>query len=171
MDEENTIVNRVASSALVSFDLEKYRQPGERVSLDLAGELYQGLVLREKDFRAFIQNHDWTVYRDKYVSVHCSADAIVPTWAFMLVGIALQPFARHIVYGSLRDLEEDLMRQSLETIDWSQFAGAKVVVKGCSDESIPVSAYVEASIRLRKVANSVMFGEPCSTVPLFKRSR
>ena len=170
MENEDLIVNRVASSALISFDLEQYRIPGDRVLIDLKDNLFQGLVLREKDFRAYIQQHDWSAYTQKLVAVHCSADAIVPTWAYMLVSIALQPFAQHVAYGSLEDLEVSLYKGALDSIDWSKYTNAKVVVKGCSDESVPLSAYLEAALRLRAVASSVMFGEPCSTVPLFKRS-
>jgi hypothetical protein len=171
MENEDIIVNRVASSTLISFDLEKYREPGDRVLLDIKDQLYQGLVLREKDFRTFIQQHDWSQYDNKLVAVHCSADAIVPTWAFMLLAIALGPHARFVSFGNLEDLEKSLFRKTLAGIDWSQFHNAKVVVKGCSDEAVPTSAFVEVAHRLSTVAASVMFGEPCSTVPLFKRPR
>lgn len=167
---EKEIVNRVASSSIVTFDLEELYQPGDRVSLDIKDQLYEGLVLREKDFRAFIKQQDWTLFKDKFVSVQCSADAIVPTWAFMLVTIALQPYARRVVFGAEEDLEKILFLESLEKIEWVKFKDAKVVVKGCSKVNVPVSAYVEAVSRLRPLAKTIMFGEPCSTVPLFKKS-
>jgi hypothetical protein len=164
------IVNRVASSALTTFDLEAYYEPGERVVLDIADQLYQGLILREKDFRDFIKSHDWKQYDGKFVAIVCSADAIVPTWAFMLVMIAVQPHARLAVFGSREALEEQIFRKKLAEIDWTQFQGAKVVIKGCSKVEVPVAIYVEATARIRPYAQSIMFGEPCSTVPLFKKS-
>lgn len=164
------IVNRVASSALVTFDLEQYYQPGERVVLDIADQLYGGLILREKDFRDFIKSHPWPQYEGKFVAITCSADAIVPTWAYMLVAIALQPFAKLVVFGSRESLEETLYRNSLSEVDWSAFQGAKVVIKGCSKVEVPVTVYVEATVQIRKYASSIMYGEPCSTVPLFKKS-
>jgi hypothetical protein len=169
MENQDLIVNRVAASALVSFDLEQYRVAGDRATVDIKDQLYEGLILKEKDFRNFIQHHNWSSYKDKLVAVHCSSDAIVPTWAFMLVAIALQPYAKRVVFGTLDDLEVSLYKSALDAIDWNQFANAKVVVKGCSDESVPLAAYVEVSSRLRGVAASIMFGEPCSTVPLYKR--
>jgi hypothetical protein len=171
MENEDLIVNRVASSSLVSFDLEKYRVVGDRVLIDIKDQLYQGLVLREKDFRAYVQNHDWLQYRDSLVAVNCSADAIIPTWAYMLLAIALGPHARMVIFGTLEELEVILFRNALAKMDWSQFSNAKVVVKGCSDGAVPIAAYFEAADHLRGVASSVMFGEPCSTVPLFKRPR
>ena len=171
MDNENGIINRVASSALVTFDLESYYQSGERVVIDLKAQLFQELILKEKDFRQYIKSHSWGEYRDKYVAITCTADAIVPTWAFMLVAVALQPYARHVTIGSLEDLEVDLYRSALQQVDWNFFSNAKVVVKGCSKIRVPLAAYVEATTKLSAVAASLMFGEPCSTVPLYKRSK
>jgi hypothetical protein len=164
------IVNRVAGSALVTFDLEEYYQPGERVVLDIADQLYEGLILREKDFRDFIKNHDWRQYEGKFVAITCSADAIVPTWAFMLVMIALEPYAEMAVFGSMEALEEQVFRRRLANVDWGRYQGAKVVIKGCSKVNVPVAVYVEATAQIRKHATSIMYGEPCSTVPLFKRA-
>jgi hypothetical protein len=164
------IVNRVAGSALVTFDLEEYYQPGERVVLDIADQLYEGLILREKDFRDFIKNHDWRQYEGKFVAITCSADAILPTWAFMLVMIALEPYAEMAVFGSMEALEEQVFRRRLANVVWSRYQGAKVVIKGCSKVNVPVAVYVEATAQIRKYATSIMYGEPCSTVPLFKRS-
>lgn len=167
--EEREIVNRVASSELKTFDLETLYLPGERVSVDIRDRLYEGLVLREKDFRSWVREHSWTDYAGKYVAVNCSADAIVPTWAFMLLGVSLQPFAKKVVYGSLGDLERILFREALGGVDWEAYRDAKVVVKGCSRVDVPVEAYVEVVARLRPLAASIMYGEPCSTVPLYKR--
>jgi hypothetical protein len=169
MPQHNEIVNRVAASSLVTFDLEELYQPGTRVLLDVKDQLFQGLILKEKEFREFIRNTDWSVYSDKLVAVTCSADAIVPTWAFMLVTIALEPFAKTVFFGSLKQLEEKLFLDQLAKVDWSQYTGAKVVVKGCSKVQVPISAYVEAVRNLRPHVGSLMFGEACSTVPLYKK--
>ncbi|AYB30346.1 DUF2480 family protein [Chryseolinea soli] len=170
-ETQDQIVNKVANSALVTFDLEHYYQPGERVVLDIKGQLYQELILKEKDFRDFIRQHDWTAYQDKYVAITCTADAIVPTWAFMLVSIALQPYAKQVVFGTLEELETAIFKKSLEKVDWTTFQNAKVVVKGCSKVDVPVAIYVEATNNLRPYAASIMFGEPCSTVPLYKKPK
>lgn len=166
---EKEIVNRVNSSQLVTFDLEELYTPGERVVFDLKDFLFQELVLREKDFRDFIKAHDWTQYQNKLVAITCSADAIVPTWAFMLVSASLQPYAAQVSFGTLQDLEEKLFQQSLDKVGWEKYHNAKVVIKGCSKVNVPASAYVEATNRLRPIAFSIMFGEPCSTVPVFKK--
>jgi Protein of unknown function (DUF2480) len=166
---EKEIVNKVSSSQLVSFDLEELYTPGERVLFDIKGLLFQELVLREKDFRDFIKSHDWPKYSNKYVAITCSADAVVPTWAYMLLTASLQPYADQVIFGSLQDLEIILFKNALDKIDWKKFTNAKVVIKGCSKVEVPVSSYVEVTNRLRPIASSIMFGEPCSTVPVFKR--
>ena len=168
---EDQIINRVASSQLITFDLEQFHQPGERVVYDIKDLLFQGLILKEKDFRDHIRHHDWSQYKGKLVAITCSADAVVPTWAYMLLTAALQPHARRIFFGSLEEMESMLFQETLATIDWTQYRDAKVVVKGCSDVHVPASAYVEATARLSAVAASVMYGEPCSTVLVFKRPR
>ena len=169
MNMEDGIINRVSSSALVTFDLEKFYTPGERVLLDIKEQLYEGLILREKDFRQFIRENDWTKYSDKFVAITCSADAIVPTWAFMLLGIALEPHARRFIFGTMEELEIRLFLEALDKVNWSDFNKAKVVVKGCSSIAVPTALYVEVIARIKPFAASIMFGEPCSTVPLFKR--
>jgi hypothetical protein len=171
MKEEEQIINKVANSALVTFDLEVFFEPGERILLDIKDQLYEGLVLREKPFREFIKDHDWSHYENKFVAITCSTEAIVPTWAYMLLAIALKPFAKRVVFGSLVDLEIENYRNALSKIDWSSFTDAKVVVKGCSKVDVPVAVYVDVADRLRPYANSLMFGEPCSTVPLFKKPK
>jgi Protein of unknown function (DUF2480) len=168
---EGEIINRVSTSALVTFDLEEYYQPGERAVVDIKDQLFQGLILKEKDFRNYIKATDWSLYKDKLVAVYCSADAIVPTWAFMLLVSALEPYAKRVVFGTAEDLEKVLFQEALGQIDWQQYKDAKVVVKGCSKVDVPVAAYVEATRRLKPLAASVMFGEACSTVPVFKRSQ
>lgn len=166
---EKEIINRVAGSSLITFDLEEYHQPGERVQFDLKDVLFQGMILREKDLREFVKTHDWSLYKDKFVAITCSADAIVPTWAYMLVTIAVKPYAKTVEFGTLENLEEKLYDQVLERIDWEQFRNAKIVVKGCSKVNVPASAYVKTVAKLQPIAASLMFGEACSTVPLFKR--
>ena len=169
MEDQKEIINKVANSALVTFDLEELYQPGERVLIDIKDQLFEGLILREKDFRAYIKTTDWTVYNGKYIAITCSADAIVPTWAYLLLTIALEPYASLIVFGSLNDLEERLYQEALSKIDWQKYEGAKMVIKGCSKVQVPEAAYVEVIRNLRPFAASLMYGEPCSTVPLFKR--
>jgi hypothetical protein len=171
METEKEIINRVSSSTLVTFDLEEYYTPGERVVIDIKDQLFQGLILREKDFREYIKQHDWSQYKNNFIAIQCSADAIVPTWAYMLLTIALEPYARRLIFGTQEELESQLFREKLATIDWSVFKDAKVVIKGCSKVNVPVSAYVETTNKLRPLAASLMFGEPCSTVPLYKKPK
>ena len=163
------IVNKVAASGLVTFNLENYYTPGERVELDIKDWLYEGLVLREKEFREALKNYNWSVFGNKYVAVFCSADAIVPTWAYMLIATCLHPFAKKIIFGNLTDLEKSLFTEALNQIDFSQFKDERVVIKGCSKIEVPESIYVEVTNRLMPYAKSIMFGEPCSTVPVYKR--
>jgi len=169
--ETAPIVNRVASSGLISLDLEDYYHPGERIVYDLKDNLFMGLILKEKDFREFLKTHDWSQYTGKNVAVTCSEDAIVPTWAYMLLTLHLQPHANLVVFGSLQDLEEKLYFDAIATINPEDYRDAKVVVKGCSKVPVPTAAYVEITRKLQPVVASLMFGEPCSTVPLFKRRK
>lgn len=169
--ESNEIINRVAASSLKVFDLEEYYVPGERVLVDIKDQLYQGIILKEKSFRDYIKGHDWSQYQDKLVAITCSEDAIVPTWAYMLLATALAPFARAVVFGSLEDLEAKLYYEALSQVDWHQYRDARVVIKGCSKVAVPTAAYVEATRLIKPFAASIMFGEPCSTVPVFKKPR
>jgi hypothetical protein len=171
MEAQEQIVNRVANSGLMTFDLEEYYQPGPRVLIDIKDQLFQGLILKEKDFRDYIKAHDWKQYEGAYVAITCSVDAIVPTWAYMLLAIALEPYAKRVFFGSAEALEVALYQERLAQIDWQVFKDAKVVIKGCSKVAVPVAAYVEATNKLRPFAASLMFGEPCSTVPLYKRPK
>lgn len=167
--ETETIVNRVASSGLVTLDLEDYYHRGERVIYDLKDNLFMGLILKEKDFRAFLKEHDWTQYAGKNVAITCTEDAIVPTWAYMLLTLQLQPYANTIVYGTLDDLAEKLYFDAIATVNVETYRGAKVVVKGCSKVPVPTAAYVELTRLLAPVVQSLLYGEPCSTVPLYKK--
>lgn len=163
------IINKVASSSLVSLDLEDYYSKGERVVYDLKDNLFMGLILKEKDFREFLKTHDWEEYKDKNVAICCTEDAIIPTWAYMLLTTQLAPHANCVVFGTLETLEQKLYEDAIEKIDIENFRDKKVVVKGCSKVAVPTTAYVEISRKLLPVVQSLMFGEPCSTVPIYKR--
>ncbi|WP_129715314.1 DUF2480 family protein [Pedobacter sp. SYP-B3415] len=169
MDIQENIVNKVAASGLITFNLEDYLDKGERVIYDIKDNLFHGLILREKDFRDFVKSHDWSQYTGKNVAITCSADAIVPTWAYMLLANRIRPFANEVVFGSLEVLDTLLFQKALSRVDVNSFAGERVVIKGCGDEQIPVSAYVEITSLLTPVVKSIMYGEPCSTVPIYKR--
>ncbi len=169
--DDKPIVNRVAQSALKQLDLEKYYHQGARVEWDLKDCLYQGLILREKDFRDYLKEHSWEQYQGKNVAIICSADAIVPTWAYMLVAVHLEPHAHHMVFGDLEALEQSLFQRALQAIDWEEYHQAKVIIKGCSNYPVPEFAYVELVRHLMKYTQTIMYGEPCSTVPLFKRRK
>ena len=166
---EKEIINKVAESELLQFDLQDLHLKGERVLFDLKSFLFEELILKEKDFREQIKNHDWKSYESKYVAITCTADAIVPTWAFMLVASQLQPFTKIMVFGDLNKLEEELFRTQILKLDLSDYTDKRITIKGCSDVYVPPSAYVEITALLRPIAKSIMYGEACSTVPLFKR--
>jgi len=163
------IINRVNQSGLTQIDLEDLRIPGERVFIDIKDQLFQGIALREKDFREFIAGHDWSNYVGKHVAVGCSEDAIIPTWAYMLLGVQLTPFVSTLVFGDLVELEKVLFDQALSKVNPADFQDAKIVIKGCSKESVPTDAYLKITQLLQPVAKSLFYGEPCSTVPLYKR--
>ena len=165
---DQPIINKVASSGIITLDLEEIYPQGERVVFDLKPLLWQEIALKEDDLRAFAKQHDWSQYRDKFVSIHCSADAIVPTWAFMLVGVSLQPYTAFVTQGDRDQLERAIFTRFVDRLAIDRYAGARVVVKGCSKLPVPLNAYVELSAKLLPVVKSLMFGEPCSTVPLYK---
>lgn len=165
------LINKVAQSALVTLNLEELIHPGERVVYDIKDNLFMGLILREKDFRAFIKENDWSVYEGKNVAIINSADAIVPTWAYMLLATKLQPFANRYVLGDLEALEQSLFQDAIARINPEEYRDAKVVVKGCGQIPVPNFAYVEITKVLLPVVSSIMYGEPCSTVPLYKKPK
>lgn len=165
------IINRVAQSALITLDLEDLYPEGQRAQIDVKEVLFQGLILREKEFRQWVKMQDWSQYKDKHVAIHCTADAIVPVWAYMLVATALEPHTDSFIFGTPEALEDFLFLKRLENIEGADYQDAKVVVKGCSKKPVPVSAYVEITKKLRPYAASIMYGEPCSTVPLYKKPR
>ena len=166
---ENEIINKVANSGLITIDLEELYPQGERVLFDIKEVLFQGLILREKDFREFVKNKNWSEYKDKYLAIICSADAIVPTWAYMLLATHLQPFAKKIVFGNLETLETILYTELLSKTDLSQYKDARIIIKGCGKLPVPKAAYVEITRLLLPLAKSIMYGEPCSTVPIYKK--
>lgn len=168
MDIQETIVNRVAQSGLVTIDLSAMKPTGDRILYDIKDNLFQGLILREKDFRDFIKEHNWEQYSGKNVAITCSADAIVQTWAYMLMANKMQPFASEIILGDLATLEDELYRKSIAKMNIEQYRDQRIVIKGCSDD-VPASAYVELTKKLTGVVKSILFGEPCSTVPVYKR--
>ena len=163
------IINRVANSKLVTIDLEDYYPDGNRVIFDIKDWLLEGLVLREKEFRTHVQQHDWSQYENTYVALTCSTDAIIPAWAFMLIGIQLQAFAKKIVIGDLKALETSIFQELIKKIDLSEFEDKPVIIKGCSKKPVPQNAYIMLANALRPLTKSIMYGEACSSVPLFKR--
>jgi len=169
MEIQEEIVNKVAQSGLVSLDPASFYPPGERVLYDIKDNLFQGLILREKDFREFVKEHDWAQYQGKNVAITCTADAIVPTWAYMLLANRMTPFAREVVFGDKDTLETVLFEKALAGLDVEQYRNQRIVIKGCGDVEVPASAYVELTKKLTPVVKSLMFGEPCSTVPIYKK--
>ena len=163
------IVNRVAQSNLVTLDLEEYYPDGKRTLLDISPWLYEGIILKEKEFRKQVSEHSWTEYQDAYVAITCSTDAIIPAWAYMLITTRLKPYARQIVLGDLTDLETHIFAEIIKELDLSPFTDKPVIIKGCSNKPVPPNAYIWATERIQNVARSVMYGEACSSVPLYKR--
>lgn len=167
MPEE--IVNRVANSKLVVIDLEDYYPKGKRILFDIKDWLFEGFVLREKEFRAQVAAHDWSQYQDGYVALTCSSDAIVPLWAYMLLTMNLEPFAKKVVIGDLEKLETSIYQTIIEHLDVEPFKNQPLIIKGCSNKPVPASAYVLLSKKLKPIARSIMYGEACSSVPLYKK--
>ncbi|WP_426090623.1 DUF2480 family protein [Flavobacterium sp. DSR3-2] len=165
---ENEIINKVANSILVVFDLEDYYPTGIRTQIDISQWLFDGFLLKEKDFRVELKKHDWTQYQNQYVAINCSTDAIVPAWASILVAIQLAPFAKKIINGTLEDLDASLYEELLSEIDYSDYKNKSIIIKGCSKKPVPMRAYVLAAHYLQPFARSIMYGEACSAVPLYK---
>jgi len=168
---ENEIVNRVAKSPLVTIDLEHFYPEGERILLDLKEVLFQGMILREKDFRQWAKEHDWAQYTDKYIAVTCTADAIIPSWAYMLIATKAAPYCKHIVLGTLEQLEIVLFEKALSKLKVEEYKDKMVVIKGCSKLPVPDATYFSISSKLFPHVKSLMYGEPCSTVPVYKKPR
>lgn len=168
METVNPIINRVANSGLITINPADYYLPGERILFDIKPLLIEEFLLREKDFRLFVATHNWQQYQNCYVAITCSNDAIIATWAYMLISASLAPFAKAMVVGNLETLETILILQSINQIDIERFKGQRIVIKGCADLPIPATAYTALVNKLTPVAKSIMYGEPCSTVPIFK---
>ena len=164
------IVNRVAQSSLITFNLENLYQTGQRVNLDLSQWLEDGLTLKEKDFRKKLTNYQWHNYKNKFVALYCSTDSILPAWAFLLVTTYLQPFAKKIIRGTLEDLEVQLFFQEIQNLDLSSFKDKSIIIKGCS-ENIPEDAYIQLITKLQPIVKSLSYGEACSSVPLYKKKK
>ena len=163
------IVNKVVESGIITVDLEKFYPRGETAVFDLKDYLFMGMILKEKDYREALKKMDWSVYQDKNVAVTCTADAIIPVWAYMLAASYLQPVAREIVMGDEKELHKLVYLKNLSSIDVSEFADKRVVIKGCGETPIADFVYMEITKLLRPVAKSIMYGEPCSTVPIYKK--
>ena len=169
MEEE--IINKVANSVLEVFDLEDYYPAGIRTQIDISQWLIEGFLLKEKDFREALKNYDWSQFQEHYVAIYCSTDAIIPAWATILVTTYLSPYVKKVVSGNLNDLETTLYQEILSTLDYSKYQGKPVILKGCSKKPVPESAYIMAVQKLQPFAKSIMYGEACSAVPLYKKSK
>ncbi|HEY4149153.1 MAG TPA: DUF2480 family protein [Chitinophagaceae bacterium] len=165
----DSIINKVAESSLVEIDLESFYPKGESLVFDLKDYLFMGLILKEKDFREALKKLDLSPYRDKLVAVACSADAVIPVWAYMLVASYLQPVARELIAGDEAFLHKTIFLRNINAINIADYADKRVVIKGCGDKPIGEFAYLEITRLLRPVVKSIMYGEPCSTVPVFKK--
>jgi hypothetical protein len=163
------IVNKVANSGLRTLDLETYLPKGQIVNFDLKDHLFMGMILKEKDYREALQKMDWSIYQDKDVALLCSADAIIPVWAFMLAASYLQPVAREVFMGTPEELYKHLFLKNITSLDPKEFEDERIVVKGCGDKQIENFAYAAITQKLRPVVKSIMYGEPCSTVPVYKK--
>ena len=164
-----TIINKVAESGILTLDLAPYVAAGEVAAFDLKPFLFREMILKEKDYRAALQTHDWQQYAGKHTALFCSADAIVPVWAYMLAATYLQPVSASVVFGTVAEVANMLTAERINKIDVSEYAGMRVVLKGCGDTAIPEAAYVAATQLLLPVVKSLMYGEPCSTVPIYKK--
>lgn len=165
------IINKVANSSLVVFDLEDYYPTETRTQIDISQWLFEGFLLKEKDFREALKNHNWSQYQNHLVAIHCSTDAIIPAWASILVAVQLAPFAKKVVSGNLQDLDSSFYQEVLATVDYSVYKDQPIILKGCSKKPVPESAYVLAVTYLQTFARSIMYGEACSAVPLFKKQK
>jgi Protein of unknown function (DUF2480) len=163
------IINKVAESGLVTIDPEKFYPREETAVFDLKNFLFMGMILKEKDYREALKSHDWEQYTNKNVAVTCTADAIIPVWAYMLAAAYLQPVAREVVMGDEKELHKIIFLKNLSQINMNEFADKRIVIKGCGETPIGDFVYMELTKLLRPVAKSIMYGEPCSTVPVFKK--
>ena len=163
------IINRVSNSVLVTIDLEDYYPKGERILFDIKDWLLEGLVLREKDFRNQVAEYNWAQYQDAYLALTCSTDAIIPGWAYMLISIQLESVTKKTIIGNLEALEASIYQDVLNNLDISEFTDKPIIIKGCSKKPVPQNAYIMLASKLKPIAKSIMYGEACSSVPLFKK--
>ena len=163
------IINRVANSKLMVVDLEEFYPQGQRIVFDIKDWLYEGFVLREKDFRQTVKTYDWSKHQDQFVALTCSTDAIIPAWAYMLLTMELQPYAKKIRIGDLEALETSIYQEIIDNLDVEPYRNKPLIIKGCANKPVPANAYIMLSGKLKPVAKSIMYGEACSSVPLFKR--
>ncbi|WBX73461.1 DUF2480 family protein [Tenacibaculum pacificus] len=163
------IINRVAGSKLITIDLEDFYPQGNRIVFDIKDWLYEELILREKDFREQVKNHNWSQYKDTFVALSCSVDAVIPSWAYLLLTTKLTEFAQKIVVGDLELLETVIFNDIITNLDTTLYQDKRLIIKGCSDKPIPQSAYTLLVSKIQPICKSIMFGEACSTVPLFKK--
>ena len=165
----DNIINKVTASGIITINPEDFVPAGERVLFDIKPHLFEELLLKEKDFREFVKNEDWSLYKDKHVAVTCTNDAIIPVWAYMLVTTYLQPVAKEIIVGDEKEMYKTIFLKNISSIHESEFADKRIVLKGCGETPIDDFAYAEATRKLLPVAKSIMYGEPCSTVPVYKK--
>jgi hypothetical protein len=168
-ESEKEIINKVASSGLVLLELDAFLPEFEITPLDIAPQLWQGMVLREKDFRTWVKEHDWSTYSGKHVAVYCSADAIIQHWAWMLLATSLAPIAAAVHFGTPQDWVNATVLKAIDALDVESYRDARVIVKGCGKVELDYAAYGAVSIKLLPVVKTLMYGEPCSTVPVWKR--
>jgi hypothetical protein len=171
MHNEIKIINRVANSKLVTIDLEDFYPKGERISFDIKKWLYEGIVLKEKDFRESVKNHDWSQYKDSFVALFCSSDAIIPSWAYLLITVNLEPFTKRVVVGELEKIETILFTEIINGFDIDFFKNKSILIKGCSEKPVPQTAYIQLVEKLMPVVTSIMYGEACSNVPLYNAKK
>jgi len=165
----DVIINKVAESGLITLNLEDYYPKGEVVLFDMKDHLFMGMILKEKEFREALKNLDWEKYRDKWVAITCTADAVIPVWAYMLVASNLSGIAKDLVLGDEKELHRTLFLKNLSSINTGEYTDKRIVIKGCGETPIGDFAYAEITKLLRPVAKSIMYGEPCSTVPVYKK--
>ena len=171
MTDEHKLINRVANSGLVNFNLEHHYPQNEFATFDLKDHLFHGLILKEKDFRQALKEVDWSIYNEKILLVICSVDAVIPVWAYMLVSAYAEEFATDIFQGDKSEYLKHHYQKLIDNIDGEKYTQERVVIKGCSEKEVPPSAYAALTRKLKPFAQSIMYGEPCSTVPIFKRPR
>lgn len=165
------IINRIANSKLINIDLEELYPNGKRILFDIKDWLFEGIILKEKDFREHVANHDWSQYQDNYVALTCSEDAIIPSWAYLLLSSELAPFAKKIVVGNLVMLETVLFQDIIQEFKVDEFKDKPIIIKGCAEKPIPPSAFAFLIQKLQPIAKTIMYGEACSTVPLYKKKK